>query len=136
MGACQPPNCEGRPHNGLGYRLAMPAKPRVTELMPAIGRRLRKARSILYSSSDACAKAFEVPLETWRHYEKGDRYPDPWHLVRFCDETGFTTDFIYRGRLRGIREDVQLRLAAEYPELVDEAPDVGGDRPSKVMVPA
>lgn len=34
-------------------------------------------------------------------------------------------DFLYRGHFHGIAEDVQIRLAAEYPELVDEAPDVG-----------
>lgn len=72
-------------------------------------------------------------VNTWRGWEKGEKYPDPFHLVRFCDETGFTTDFIYRGRFYGIEEDVQIRLAAEFPALVDEAPDVG--RPSKAKVP-
>lgn len=33
-------------------------------------------------------------------------------------------DFLYRGRFRGIEERTQIRLAAEYPELVDEAPDM------------
>lgn len=66
----------------------------------------------------------EMSENTWRNFETGAKYPDPYHLVRFCDMTGFTTDFIYRGRFRGIAEDVQIRLAAEYPELVDEAPDV------------
>ncbi len=116
---------------GWGTLSTMPAKARAVDLKPAVGRRLRAARSILYPSSDACADAFGIPVNTWRNYEKGKRYPDPWHLSRFCDETGFTMDFIYRGRMRGIHEDVQIRLAAEYPALVDEAPDVG--RPSRVM---
>ena len=66
-----------------------------------------------------------IPKNTWRGWEKGEKYPDPAQLVRFCDDHGFTTDFIYRGRFRGIDEDVQIRLAAEYPGLVDEAPDAG-----------
>lgn len=85
---------------------------------------------MVFDSAAACARVLEMPKNTWGHYEDGTRYPDPYHLVRFCDMTGFTTDFIYRGRLRGIEEDVQIRLAANYPELVDEAPDVG--TPSKV----
>lgn len=102
----------------------MPATPRASDLKPDIGRRLKAARSIVFSSSAACARAFGIPANTWNNYESGKRYPDPVHLARFCDGTGFTMDFLYRGRLRGIKEDVQIRLAAEYPELVDAAPDI------------
>ena len=99
-------------------------KPRSVDLKPAIGRRLKAARTIVFDTSDACAASLGVPKETWRHYEIGDRYPDPYWITRFCDDTGFTADFIYRGHFRGIREDVQIRLAAEYPDLVDAAPDM------------
>lgn len=99
-----------------------------------VGRRLRAARSIVFDSSAACAKAFNVPKQTWQHYEHGDRYPDPYYLCRFCDGTGFTMDFLYRGHLRGISADLAIRLAAEYPELVDEAPDVGHPAKAKAQV--
>jgi transcriptional regulator with XRE-family HTH domain len=112
----------------------MSATPRASDIKDDVGRRLRAARSIVYDSSNLCARALGLPHQTWRNYEKGERYPDPFHLVRFCDATGFTLDFIYRGRLRGIAEDVQIRLAADYPELVDEAPDVGHS--AKAVVPA
>lgn len=108
----------------------MPKVKRASTLKPDIGRRLRAARSIVFDSSDACAKALKIHINTWRNYEKGERYPDPWLLVRFCDATGFTMDFMYRGRLRGIEEDVQIRLVAEHPALAEEAPDVG--LPAKV----
>jgi hypothetical protein len=133
MGVSQYPKRESRPQFGWGTLSAMPAKARAVDLKPDVGRRLRAARSILYASSDACARDFQIPVNTWRNYETGERYPDPWHLNRFCDETGFTTDFIYRGRMRGIKEDVQIRLAAEYPALVDEAPDVVS--PSRARAP-
>lgn len=79
----------------------------------------------MFDTPGHCARSLGLPVNTWRNYEGGKRYPDPYHLTRFCDATGFTMDFIYRGRFRGISEDVQIRLAAEYPALVDAAPDVG-----------
>lgn len=112
----------------------MPAKARSSDMKPSLSRRLRAARSIVFDSSDACAKALNIHKNTWRGWEKGEKYPDPFQVVRFCDATGVTMDFIYRGRMRGIEEDVQIRLAAEYPDLVDEAPDVG--HPAKVTVQA
>src|SRR5690349_14922481 len=98
---------------------------RSSDIKQDVGRRLKAARTIVFDSSDGCARALGIPRNTWRNYESGERYPDPAHIVKFCDKTGFTADFIYRGRFKGIAEDVQIRLAAEYPELVDEAPDVG-----------
>jgi transcriptional regulator with XRE-family HTH domain len=120
----------------MGRRYAgwMPKQARASDIRPDIGRRLKAARAVVYPSAAACARALQVPKNTWQNYESAVRYPDPFHLVRFCDATGFTMDFIYRGHLRGIAEDVQIRLAAEHPGLVDAAPDVG--RPAKVMVPA
>ena len=112
----------------------MSAKPRATDIKEDIARRLRAARSVVFDSAAKCARALDVPKNTWQHYEAGERYPDPYHLVRFCDATGFTADFIYRGRFKGIMEDVQIRLAAEYPDLVDSAPDVVHS--AKVEVPA
>jgi transcriptional regulator with XRE-family HTH domain len=113
----------------------MPRTARASDLKAHIARRLRAARSIRFLSSDACAKALEIPINTWRNWEIGDKYPHPTGLVKFCDATGFTVDFLYRGRFRGIEEKVQIRLAAQYPELVDEAPDMQ-DESVKVDVPA
>src|SRR5262249_47270158 len=101
---------------------------RASNLKPEMARRLKAARAVVYETSNACARALGVPVNTWRAWEQGCKYPDPVHLVRFCDETGFTTDFIYRGRFRGIEQDVQIRLAAANPDLVDEAPDLAKER--------
>lgn len=110
---------------GTLHLLRMPKKPRAIDIKDDVSRRLKCARSIVFDSAAACARKLEVPKNTWQHYEDATRYPDPYHLVRFLDMTGFTADFIYRGRIKGIEEDVQIRLAAEYPDLIDEAPDVG-----------
>lgn len=109
---------------GTPHLLGMPKKPRAIDIKVDISRRLKAARSVVFDSAAACARALGVPKNTWGHYEDASRYPDPYHLVRFLDMTGFTADFIYRGRIKGILEDVQIRLAAEHPNLVDEAPDV------------
>lgn len=111
----------------------MPAKPRAVDIKAAVARRLRAARSIVYDTSNGCARALSMPSQTWRNYEEGVRYPDPYYAVQFCNATGVTMDFLYRGHFRGIQEDVQIRLAAEFPELVDEAPDVGHS--AKVAAP-
>ena len=55
-------------------------------------------------------------------------------MARYCDLFGLTMDYLYRGRLKGIREDVQLRLAAYHPELVDQDPELS--RPAKAKAPA
>jgi transcriptional regulator with XRE-family HTH domain len=116
------------------YPPLMSAQARATDIKAAVSRRLKAARTVVYDSAAKCAAELKLPKNTWQNYEAGNRYPDPYHLVRFLDATGFTADFIYRGRLRGIAEDVQIRLAADYPELVDEAPDVAHS--SRVAVPA
>jgi hypothetical protein len=134
FGCASTPKSLAAPTLGVFYARAMANKPRAVDIKADVARRLKAARSIVFDSGNKCADVLEVPHNTWNHYEKGDRYPDPYHLVRFCDKTGFTTDFIYRGHFRGIAEDVQIRLAAEFPELVDEAQDVAHS--AKVRAPA
>ena len=112
----------------------MPKEARSSDIKAKVGERLAAARRILFDTSDGCADAMGVPKNTWRNWEKGVRYPDPYHIARFCDKTGFTTDFIYRGHFRGIAEDVQIRLAAENPAMVDEAPDVAHSAKAKAPV--
>lgn len=107
--------------------------PVAADMKKQIGGRLRQARSIVCDSASQCARSLGIPPNTWLNYEAGERYPDPYHVVRFCDTYGLTTDFIYRGRLRGVAPEVMVRLAAEYPELVDRDPDMA--IPAKAAVP-
>lgn len=60
---------------------------------------------------------------------KGLYYPDPYFLKRFCDDTGFTTDFFYRGLRGGVSsarvDDLRAADAASSgasPEEVRQEP--------------
>lgn len=103
--------------------------------MEDVGRRLRWSREIVAESqADVCRLLGLEDTTTWNKWEKGTRYPDVAVMARYCDLFGLTMDYLYRGRLKGIREDVQLRLAAHHPELVDQDPELS--RPAKARVPA
>lgn len=103
--------------------------------MGDVGRRLRWSREIVAESqADVCRLLGLEDTTTWNKWEKGTRYPDVVVMARYCDLFGLTMDYLYRGRLKGIREDVQLRLAAHHPELVDQDPELS--RPAKVKAPA
>lgn len=109
-------------------------KPRPRDIKSDIAKRLLWTREILFETQTACALALDVPISTYQHWEKGGRYPDPYILVKYATEYGFTTDWIYRGRLRGIVPDLALRLAAEHPEAVDDDPDMALPAKSKALV--
>ena len=81
------------------------------------GRNLRWVREVVAERMSDCAKMMDVHLCTWSLWEKGHRWPDPEVMVRFCQITGVTMDFIYRSNLRGVAEDVAFHLLAEHREL-------------------
>ena len=56
----------------------MSAKPRPTQIKKDIGRRLRAARKVVFDDAAGCARALDVPYNTWLNYEKGEKYPDPY----------------------------------------------------------
>lgn len=100
--------------------MAQGKQKRASEIMAELGTRLRWAREVIAESqSDMCRLLGGVNGSTWNRWEKGTRYPDPVVMVRVCNDFGLTIDYLYRGDLRGVREDVAIRLAAYHPELVD-----------------
>lgn len=104
--------------------MARVKRPTARDIKTAVGERLLWAREIVCESGAQCARLLDVPVNTYYSWEKGKKYPDPFYVVRFCDLFGVTADWIYRGRLKGVVAPVQLRLAAEHPELVDLDPDM------------
>ena len=104
-------------HNAF---MAQGKRPRARDIMADVGKRLRWAREVVADSQAAlCRDLGGLDATAWNRWEKGNRYPDPIAMVRFCDAFGITMDYLYRGELRGVREDVAFRLAAYHPELVE-----------------
>ncbi len=102
--------------------MAQGKRPRARDIRAELGKRLRWAREVVAESqARLCRDLGGVDATAWNRWERGTRYPDPVVLVRFCDVFGLTMDYLYRGDLRGVREDVAFRLAAYHPELVDAA---------------
>lgn len=100
--------------------MAQGKRPRARDIMADLGARLRWAREVVAESqAQLCRDLGGVDATAWNRWERGTRYPDPVVLVRLCDVFGLTMDYLYRGDLRGVREDVAIRLAACHPELVE-----------------
>lgn len=105
--------------------MAQGKQPKSVELREQMGRRLLAVRRALNRTQKEIADALEIDPRTLLKYEQGSRYPDEATAVRFCDLTGCTTDFLYRGII-GQEMDTVLaaRIAAADPDLValaDEA---------------
>ncbi len=109
--------------------MAQGKRPRARDIMADVGKRLRWAREVVADSqASLCRDLGGLDPTAWNRWERGNRYPDPIALIRFCDTFGLTMDYLYRGDLRGVREDVAFRLAAYHPELVDRAHPVEARR--------
>lgn len=101
--------------------IAQGKQPRTQTMRDKLGDRLRWAREIVAESqSDICRRLDGIDTSTWNRWEKGTRYPDPVVMVKLCDLFGLTMDYLYRGDLRGVREDVALRPAAYHPKLGED----------------
>jgi transcriptional regulator with XRE-family HTH domain len=87
-----------------------------------VGRNLRWVREVVADRMSDCAKMMDVHICTWSLWEKGHRWPDPEVMARFCEVTGVTMDFLYRGDTRGVAEDVAFHLLAAHRELLVAAP--------------
>lgn len=67
-----------------------------------VGRRLKTAIQALGLTQAAVARDFEASSQKLGNWIRGDHYPDPWFVARFCDRYGITTDYLYRGVVPGI----------------------------------
>ena len=90
------------------------------EFRAAVGEILRKARCLMDENLTRFAASFGVINTTWRKWELGETIPDARVMAAFCDRTGFTMDWLYRGRLDTLSEDWRLVLYRAHPELLDQ----------------
>ncbi len=110
----------------IGVRPKTEDDPAKTALLKRLGRNLRWVREISAPSAAAMARQLGLANENqWTRYETGGRKPDFLELVKFCDLTGCTMDFLWRDKLSSeMAEDLKLRLVALHPELVLEGADI------------
>lgn len=105
------------------FYMAQGKRARTSDILKDLGKRLRWAREIIADNQvHMCGLMGGIETSTWNRWERGHRYPDPVAMVRLCDHFGLTMDYLYRGDLRGVREDVAFRLAAYHPEFVERIP--------------
>jgi transcriptional regulator with XRE-family HTH domain len=76
----------------------------------ACGRRLRIAIEAKGLSQAQVCRELKESTTKLGNWLRGDNYPEPWFLTRFCDRYGVTTDWIYRGVVSGASESVAAAL--------------------------
>jgi len=85
----------------------------------AVGRRLRIAIEAKGLTQAQVCRELNESTTKLGNWLRGDNYPEPWFVARFCTRYGITTDWIYRGIVSGASEDVAGALwkaARETPE--------------------
>ena len=71
-----------------------------------VGERLRLAIEAKGLTQVAVCKALGVSTSKLGNWLRGDNYPDPYFIKRFCDRYGVSADWIYRGVVSGMSADV------------------------------
>src|SRR5882757_9853263 len=61
-----------------------------------VGQNLTDARKAIRWSQAKLAKEWGIGQPRVNQWEAGLYYPDPWLLVKFCEDHGFTMDWFYR----------------------------------------
>ena len=64
-----------------------------------VGDRLRIAIEALGKRPVDICRMFDVAQPKLGNWMRGDHYPDPWFIVRFCDRFNLSADYFYRGRV-------------------------------------
>lgn len=120
---------------------AMPRRPKngdrlsASEFVAAVGERLRLVHDVIEAqhpqyTQSALARHFNVDQSTYNKWLAGTRLPPPYVMAAFCDFSGCTLDFLYRGRLGGLMSRaLELHLVARLPALLeaDKAAAKGGE---------
>ena len=79
-----------------------------------IGRRLKATREVLgYCTATEFRELLGIESKAaWSYWETGEREIPTEIAIKICDKWDITLDWIYRGKLAGLRQDLQYQLAA------------------------
>ncbi|MDR6182083.1 helix-turn-helix domain-containing protein [Asaia bogorensis] len=95
--------------------------PKSTDLKDAVRERLVAAVSAYGISQAELARRLGVSSQQVNGYIKGRNYPDELFIVKFCDLTGCTLDWLYRGLMSSVMPvELAVHIALENPELMQK----------------
>lgn len=78
----------------------------VTFTRKLIGERLRLVRVAVGLNQIELCRAIGLGASMYNQWEKGTKIPNIADLIRFCQFTGATTDYIFCGDMRGLPLDL------------------------------
>lgn len=92
------------------------------EVRRQIGQRIFKVRKLYDENRTRYVEPYTLdgkPVHhtTWRLWEEGEYLANPEVMIEFCERTGATMDWIYRGILAGVDEDLKAAMFADDPSL-------------------
>lgn len=110
-------------------------RPMQTSLEIAIARRLKAIREELGLDVPAMAKALEVGRTRYLNWERAENLPNEQVMMRLCDHTGITMDYLYRGILDAVPMRLAIRVAAREQGLDPDTPGLPPVRLAKDALP-
>ncbi|MBC7906902.1 MAG: helix-turn-helix transcriptional regulator [Rhodospirillaceae bacterium] len=81
-----------------------------SDVMRAIGARLRLTRKALGLSQDDLADSINVGRTTYTMWEGGQRLADVLAISRMADRYGVSLDWVYRGNMAGLPHVIARRI--------------------------
>ncbi len=95
--------------------------PKSAELRAIVCERFRAAVYCYAEKQVYVANALGITAQQLSKSMTGTSYPDEQVIVDFCDLSGFSLDWIYRGRAHSIvPRDMAMRLSELYPDLLPD----------------
>jgi transcriptional regulator with XRE-family HTH domain len=96
----------------------MPTTDRPQHVKAIVGARLRVVRAALGLLGKEMATLVGVSPQTLSGWERGEDLADPLGIARAALRLGFTTDWVYLGRLDGVARELANEIERRRPDLV------------------
>lgn len=96
----------------------MPVNDRPSHAKAAVGARLRVLRSVLGIPQNVMAQTLHISAQALSGWERGRDLADPLVMARAALRYGFTTDWIFIGRLAHMPGSLATELERRRPDLV------------------
>lgn len=99
--------------------------PKSAELKVLVAARMKAAVDAYHSTRAEVARRLDITPQQLSAALNARNYPDEAFVVKLCELTGCTADWIYRGVMKSeMPVDLAVHIAMEHPELVkQEQPD-------------